>query len=205
MGDRCDQTGLLLVISGPSGAGKTTIARAIEQGFDDAMFSVSATTRPKTGKDTEGRDYFFLSEDAFRARVDAGEMLEHALVFSEYHYGTPRGPVEEALREGRIVILEIDVQGGLQIRESKPDAFMIFILPPSDEELLRRLRARAREDEEIIQRRFAEAKREIATAKESGAYDLFIVNENLEQAIEACRAAIQQRLQIQSEIHQGEH
>jgi len=186
--------GFLLVISGPSGVGKTTITRAVESAFDDATFSVSATTRPKTAKDIEGRDYFFLSEDEFARRVGAGEMLEHAQVFGRHWYGTPRAPVEQALAQGRLVILEIDVQGGLQVRDSMPDALMTFILPPNDEELLRRLRERGREDEATIQHRFAEAKREIEVAQESGAYDLFIVNNDLDRAIEELCNAVRGRV-----------
>jgi guanylate kinase len=186
--------GLLLVISGPSGVGKTTITHEVEQRLG-GVFSVSVTTRPRTAADVEGRDYYFLTEEQFRSRRDAGELLEWAEVFGKYNYGTPRGPVESHLAAGRLVILEIDVQGALQVKQSMPDAFMIFVLPPGDEELLKRLRRRGRDAEEAIQRRFAEAKREIETARRSGAYDAFIVNDDLERAIqEACELVERRRL-----------
>lgn len=178
---------MLLVISGPSGVGKTTITHEVERRLG-GEFSVSVTTRPKTHADVEGRDYHFVMEDEFRRMIERGEFLEHAQVFGKHWYGTLREPVTRALKEGRLMILEIDVQGALQIKKAMPEAFMLFILPPSDQELLRRLRARGREDEPVIQRRFAEAKKEIDLARSSGAYDHLIVNEDLEKAIaEACR------------------
>ena len=173
---------MLLIISGPSGVGKTTITRAIERNVVGSVFSVSVTTRPKTTADCEGVDYRFVSDEEFEGLVAADELLEHADVFGN-KYGTPRGLVDEHLSAGRLVILEIDVQGAVQVKQRKPDAFGIFIEPPSEEVLLDRLRARNREDEASIQKRFAEAKREIAEAKSGGVYDSFLVNNNLEAAI----------------------
>ncbi len=181
--------GLVVVISGPSGVGKTTITRALVERFD-AMFSVSATTRPRTEADVEGKDYYFLSEEEFEKRLGEGEFLEYAKVFDHY-YGTPRGPVLTARDAGQIVILEIDIQGGLQIRESLADAFMIFILPPSEEDLLERLRLRKRESEAVIMRRFREAQHEMEMAKSSDAYDVFIVNDDLERAIAQAVEAVE--------------
>ncbi len=187
-------SGLLLVISGPSGVGKTTITRQVVQRLD-AVFSVSATTRPQTAADVAGRDYLFVDQRQFDHMLAAGELLEHATVFGRYSYGTPRGPVEAALAQGRVVLLEIDVQGALQIRRNLPDALLVFLLPPDDQTLLERLRKRGREDEKEISRRFAEAKKEIALARDSGAYDLFLVNKEVENCVqEVCKAA-RKRLQ----------
>jgi guanylate kinase len=185
--DTSNRRGLLVVISGPSGVGKTTIAHAVRDRVD-AMFSISATTRPQTAQDRDGVDYTFVTDRRFREMIDEGALLEHAQVFGRHWYGTPCEPVERSLDEGRIVILEIDVQGAIQVRANAAGAHLIFILPPDEETLLQRLRSRGRDDEDAIARRFAEAKSEIKLAQESGAYDVFIVNENLDRAIdEACR------------------
>lgn len=174
--------GMLLVISGPSGVGKTTITRAVERSIPGSVFSVSATTRAKTQADVDGVDYHFVTEDRFDEMVREGAFLEWAGVFGK-RYGTPRAWVEEQLARGRLVILEIDVEGAKQVKQAMPEAFGVFILPPSEEELLRRLRSRKREDEALIQKRFAEAQREIAEAGRCGSYDAFITNDELERAI----------------------
>lgn len=187
------ENGMLLVISGPSGVGKTTITRAIERSIPDATFSVSATTRPKTDADVDGVDYHFLDAGEFERRVAQHAFLEHA-VYAGNRYGTLRAPVEAQLERGRLVILEIDVQGAQSVKAQRPDAFGVFILPPSEDELLRRLRARKRESEETIQRRFAEAKREIETARAGDAYDAFITNDDLDRAItEALETVMRER------------
>ncbi|MFA9477316.1 guanylate kinase [Phycisphaerales bacterium AB-hyl4] len=174
-------TGMLLIISGPSGVGKTTITRAVERQLD-TVFSVSNTTRPKTADDVDGVDYHFVTREEFEREREAGELLEWAEVFGNC-YGTPRKPVEENLAKGRVVLLEIDVQGAIQVKDNLPEAFAMFVLPPSEEVLLNRLRSRKREDESAIQRRFAKARHEIRTARESGAYDTFLVNDDLEKAV----------------------
>lgn len=174
--------GLLVVMSGPSGVGKTTIARAVDRAISDSVFSVSATTRAKTDADAEGVDYHFVTEPEFRAMIERDEFLEWAEVFGRL-YGTPRAWVDEQLRRGRVVICDIDVEGARQIKARMPEATTLFVLPPSEEELLHRLRARKRESEEAIQKRFAEAKREIAAARSSGVYEHFLVNEDLEASI----------------------
>lgn len=174
---------MLLIISGPSGVGKTTITRAVAERVPGALVSVSVTTRPRTAADREGVDYRFVDEPAFLRMIEGEELLEHAEVFGR-RYGTPRAWVEQRLAAGAVVILEIDVQGAVQVRRAMPEAFGVFILPPSEEELLARLRARKREDESAIQRRFSEAKREIAAAQGSGVYDAFVVNRELGSAIE---------------------
>ncbi|HWB20367.1 MAG TPA: guanylate kinase [Phycisphaerales bacterium] len=188
--------GLLLVISGPSGVGKTTITHEVERRLN-GTFSVSATTRPKTAADVEGRDYYFLTDEQFAQWVREDRFLEHASVFGKYSYGTPREPVVKALAEGKLMILEIDVQGAQQVKRAMPEAFMVFVLPPGEEVLLNRLRARARDTEEAIQRRFAEAKREIETARSCGLYDLFIVNDDLQTAVADACAAVQARMNAQ--------
>lgn len=174
--------GLLLIISGPSGVGKTTITRGVERGIAGSVFSVSATTRPKTAADVEGVDYHFVDDAEFDRMIEADAFLEWANVFDK-RYGTPRAWVEEQLSRGRLVILEIDVEGAKQVKCKLPQAFAVFVLPPSEEELLNRLRARKREPEQQIRKRFAEARREIAEAHACGAYDAFIVNQDVEQAI----------------------
>jgi guanylate kinase len=171
------ERGKLVVISGPSGVGKTTIVHRVKDAFD-AVFSVSATTRPKSTSEGDGIDYFFISPTEFDEKIQNNEFLEHAEVFGCHRYGTLREPVLETLSSGKIMLLDIDVQGGMQVRDNMPDSIRVFILPPSEEELL-------------IQRRYLEAKNEIKLAQESGAYDFFITNDDLELAIAETVAIIQ--------------
>ncbi|MDA0295066.1 MAG: guanylate kinase [Planctomycetota bacterium] len=189
--------GLLLVVSGPSGVGKTTIVHRIIDRFN-GVFSVSATTRECSSHETDGVDYFFLDEPTFRGWIDEGRFLEFAQVFGRSSYGTPRDPVEDRLREGRLVVLDIDVQGAIQVRANTPDAFGVFILPPDEGELLRRLRARGREDEATIERRFSEARHEMSTARTCGAYNAFVVNDDLERVVEETVRLIESRLKDRS-------
>lgn len=174
--------GMVVIISGPSGVGKTTITRGIERSIPDAVFSVSWTTRPSSGIDVEGVDYHFATDDEFEAMRDRGEFLETAGVYGK-KYGTPKGWVFEQLKRGRLVILEIDVVGAINVKKQIPDAFAIFVLPPSEETLLERLRGRKRENEAAIQKRFAQAKAEIGHAQTCGVYDLFLTNEHLDHAL----------------------
>jgi len=185
-------SGLLVIFSGPSGVGKTTITRAVIERVRNAQLSVSATTRPIREKERDGVDYFFVEKDEFRAMEASGEMLETARVFDNF-YGTPAGWVRNRLDEGKVVVLEIDVQGAILVRRRMPEAFGVFILPPSEESLLERLRARKREPEDVIQRRFAEAQHEIAAARSSGAYDLFITNDDLDRAIDEAVGAVESK------------
>lgn len=189
--------GLLLIISGPSGVGKTTITRAVERSIPGSVFSVSATTRPKTAADVEGVDYHFVDDAEFDRMVREGVFLEWVNLFGK-KYGTPRPWVDEQLARGRLVILEIDVVGAVKVKEQVPGAFGLFIVPPSDEALLGRLRGRKRESEEAIQRRFAEAQREMKQARTTlvhgrPLYDRFIVNERLEAAVAEAVGAVTQR------------
>jgi guanylate kinase len=175
--------GMLLIISGPSGVGKTTITRAIERSIPGAVFSVSATTRVKAPSDVEGVDYHFVSDEEFERMKAAGDFIETAGVYGK-KYGTPRTPVMEQMRRGRLMILEIDVQGAIQIKRQIPLAFGILILPPDEATLLHRLRDRKRDSEEAILRRFAAAKQEIAAGKASGIYDVHLINDRLDDAID---------------------
>ncbi len=186
--------GMLLIISGPSGVGKTTITRAIERSIPDSVFSVSYTTRPPTGVDVEGVDYHFVTSEEFDRRAAAGEFIETA-VFAGNKYGTPLGPITAQVSRGRLMILEIDVEGAKQVKAKLPDAFGLFILPPSEDVLLGRLRDRKREPEDVIQRRFRSAQQEIAEARRCGAYDHFIINDDLQRAIgEALRLVNERRV-----------
>ncbi|MDX2117306.1 MAG: guanylate kinase [Planctomycetota bacterium] len=174
--------GMVLIISGPSGAGKTTITRGVERSIADAVFSVSCTTRPKTDADVDGVDYHFVSDEQFEAMRAKDEFLESAGVYGK-KYGTPKAWVYAQRARGRLVILEIDVQGAILVKKQIPDAYALFILPPDEQTLLARLRSRKREDESVIQRRFAAAKSEMEAARASGVYDEFIVNEHIERSI----------------------
>lgn len=184
--------GLLLIISGPSGVGKTTITRAVERSIADSVFSVSATTRAKTDADVEGVDYHFVTDAEFDRLIAEGDLLEWANVFGK-RYGTPRSWVLEQLRRGRLVILEIDIEGARQVKQKMPGALGLFVLPPSEEVLLQRLQDRKREGPEAIRRRFAEAKREIDAARAGDIYDLFIVNDDLKRATREAVEAIDAR------------
>ena len=186
---QADHHPMLLIVSGPSGVGKTTITRAVRDAIPDAWLSVSLTTRPRAPQEIDGVHYHFVSEDEFDRRArdpdgppGLGSFLEHAGVYGR-RYGTPRRPVEDHLASGGLVILEIDVQGAVQVKHRIPASFALFIMPPSEAELLRRLRERARDDEHAIARRFAAAQREMAEARSCGAYDVFLVNDNLDKAV----------------------
>jgi guanylate kinase len=175
--------GLLVVISGPSGVGKTSIVHEVLR-RTGASFSVSATTRAPTAGERDGVDYYFIDRDTFQKWVDEKRFIEVAQVFGRNWYGTPREPVERQLADGKIVVLDIDVQGAAEVKKYMPQCLAIFILPPSEDELHRRLRDRGREDADAIARRFAEARKEIAFAHETGIYDRFVVNDELARAID---------------------
>ena len=171
--------GLMLVLSSPSGAGKTTLSRRLMQADSAIVMSVSATTRPKRRNEVDGSDYAFLSEDEFRRRAEANEFLEHAQVFG-HHYGTPKLPVMEALADGRDVLFDIDWQGTQQLKQqARDDVVSVFVLPPSKAELERRLRERAQDAEEVVARRMAKANDEISHWAE---YDYIIVNDDASRA-----------------------
>ena len=182
MANAAQARGRLVVVSGPSGVGKSTIARQVAA-RTGAELSVSATTRPPRPGEVDGHDYRFVDRAAFDAMVRQGELLEWAQVHGNC-YGTPRGPVCQALEAGRTVILEIDVQGGMQVAGQMPSAVGVLIVPPSDIELARRLNGRGTDSDEVVRRRLAKAREEIATAQASGAYQHTVVNDSLEAAVE---------------------
>jgi len=182
--DTLKRRGLMYILSSPSGAGKTTIARELLKNNDDLVSSVSATTRPRRAGEVHGQDYFFVSTEEFRNMVDDNDMLEHAKVFDNY-YGTPRGPVEEALSSGKDVIFDIDWQGTQQLFElAAEDLVRVFILPPSRQALEKRLRDRSRdtrESEEQIRGRMSKAADEMSHYTE---YDYVIINNDIDDAVE---------------------
>jgi guanylate kinase len=172
----------LVVLSGPSGVGKSTIsAEAVRR--TGARFSVSATTRPPRAGEVDGQHYFFVDRPTFERMAEEGKFLEHAEVFGQL-YGTPAAPVRKAIEGGKTVLLDIDVQGGLQVARAMPDATFILIVPPSMEELRRRLSGRGSEDPAALERRLAKAQQEIDTATKSGVYKDVVVNDDLAKAID---------------------
>lgn len=175
-----NRRGLLIILSSPSGAGKSTLAKRLMAWDATLKFSVSATTRNPRPGETDGVEYYFKTKPEFEAMVDAGDMLEHAEVFGNY-YGTPKGPVEAAMKEGRDTLFDIDWQGGQQIRRSSlgKDVVSIFILPPSIADLESRLRGRAQDSDEVIAGRMAKSRDEISHWAE---YDYVIVNRDIDAA-----------------------
>ena len=181
--------GLLLVLSSPSGAGKTSIARRLlADERDSLMMSVSVTTRPMRPAETDGSDYRFIDLARFDRMVAQGELLEHAVVFG-HRYGTPRKPVEEALGRGTDVLFDIDWQGARQLADSplQRDVVSVFVLPPSAEELHDRLVRRASDSEEVVRHRMAKAGAEM---EHWDAYDYVVVNRDLDASIAAVRAVL---------------
>ncbi len=179
--------GLMLVLSSPSGAGKTTIARALLQDDADLNISVSATTRNPRPGEVNGEDYFFINENTFTKMIEDGEFLENARVFDNL-YGTPRGPVEDAMAAGGDVLFDVDWQGTQQLAaRARDDLVSVFILPPSHEELERRLRGRAQDPEEVVRGRMAKAGDEMSHWAE---YDYVIVNDELDESISRVRAVL---------------
>ncbi len=169
----------LFVIAAPSGAGKTTLVKELVERKPELRFSISYTTREKRGTEVEAKDYFFVQEAEFQKLEEKGELLESALVFDN-HYGTSRSQVEQHLSNGNHVILEIDWQGAQQVRQSKPDCITIFILPPSRDELERRLRDRRTDSDTVIERRLNDALGDMSHWNE---FDYVIINDDLTLAV----------------------
>ena len=190
----------LFTVSAPSGAGKTSLVKALLDSVENLVVSVSHTTRTQRQGEVDGQDYYFVSEEEFLARIDAGEFLEHARVFDNY-YGTTRTTVEANLAAGRDVLLEIDWQGARQVHQQLPDTRGIFILPPSRAVLIERLRGRGQDSEEVIERRTREAVLEMSHYREA---DYLIINDDFDTARRSFAAVIEStRLEcaVQSERH----
>ena len=178
--DNIQRRGLMLVLSSPSGAGKTTLSRRLLASDNAITMSVSCTTRAPRSGEEEGKDYFFLSSSMFAQMAEGGAFLEHALVFGN-HYGTPKEPVMLSLAKGRDVLFDIDWQGTQQLRQHAGDDLVsIFVLPPSHEELERRLRARAQDSEAVVAARMARAASEISHWAE---YDYVVINDDLDATL----------------------
>lgn len=189
MGDTptIQRRGLLLVLSSPSGAGKTTISRRLIDADPGIAMSVSVTTRKPRPGEVDGRDYHFIDEATFKSMADANELLEWARVFDNY-YGTPRGPVEESISKGNDILFDIDWQGAQQLSEKmKHDVVRVFILPPSAASLEQRLRARAQDSDEVVRKRMDAAAAEISHWPE---YDYVIINSDLAQSMEGLTAIL---------------
>jgi guanylate kinase len=177
---------LVLIVSGPSGSGKSTLVQKILE-LPGTMPSVSCTTRPRRATEASGKCYDFVTEAEFDAMVQRGEFLEYARVFGKHSYGTPKKWLEESRKKGLDLVLEIDVQGAAQVKQKLPESVAIFILPPSREELERRLRSRGQDSDEEIKRRLARARDEIA---EFGKYDYCMVNDDVERAGREAQAIV---------------
>ena len=179
--------GLMMVLSSPSGAGKTTISRMLLERDSNLRMSISVTTRSRRPGEVEGRDYYFIDHPTFERMVQDGALLEHALVFGN-RYGTPRAAVERMLGEGRDVLFDIDWQGTQQLEEkARNDLVSVFVLPPSTAELERRLRARAADSEDEVRRRMSKASDEMSHWAE---YDYVIVNRSLEDSVAKAQAIL---------------
>ena len=178
--------GTLLIFSGPSGVGKGTVVKELRRRSDAIRLSVSATTRKPRPEDVEGATYYFKTEEEFLAMIDRGEFLEHA-VYSGNRYGTPAGPVDELLDQGCDVVLEIDVQGALQVMDRRPDAVSVFLTAPSFSELERRLRGRGDTVGADLERRLKAARDEYAQAPK---YDYIVVNDRVERCADEVMAIL---------------
>jgi len=189
MNETKSRKGKVVIVSGPSGVGKSTICKEVVKRLNNVYLSVSVTTRPRSEAEIDGEDYWFISEREFQERVDKGLLLEYAEVFGHL-YGTPKDKVDAALQAGKSVILEIDVQGAKQAKRIYRDMVMIFILAPSQKELAERMKLRGREDIETAQERLNEASTEIAAAWQY--YQHMVINEDLEQAVSDVIQIIQQ-------------
>ena len=179
----------IVIISGPSGVGKSTICKEVVKRLDNVCLSISVTTRPMAEAEVDGQDYWFLSQQQFRKRINEGSLLEYAEVFGHL-YGTPKDKVEVALGTGKTIILEIDVQGAREVKSVCPDAVMVFIFPPTEKELAQRIKNRGREGMEAAEERLEGADTEFAAAWQY--YEHMVVNDDLEHAVKEVIQIIKQ-------------
>jgi guanylate kinase len=187
--------GKLIVISAPSGCGKTTIAKAVMRKYPSMLFSVSATTRDKRPNETNGKDYFFLSKEDFQRRLDHGELVEWEEIYGNY-YGTLKSEVDRALSRGDVMLFDVDVKGALSIKQKYPaDTVLIFIEPPNFEVLKERLTKRRTEDEATVQRRLDRVPMELEKGKE---FDYQVVNDDLTTAIEKVESIITRHTELEA-------
>jgi len=190
MTDSGVNSGKVVVVSGPSGVGKSTICSEVIKRLDDVELSISVTTRPPGKGEKAGEHYYFLSRDQFEEKIRHNQLLEYAEVFGHY-YGTPVEQVDRAVRNGKTIILEIDVQGGIRARRIYPRAQMVFILPPNKQELRERMMSRGRDDPQAARKRLEHAEHEMAEAWKH--YEHMIINENLEQAVQELVKVIREK------------
>jgi guanylate kinase len=188
---QANKRGIVVVISGPSGVGKSTVCHRLCEMLP-AEFSVSVTTRQPRPGERNAADYDYISEDEFARLRDSGELLEWAEVYG-HHYGTRHTPIERAIAEGRVIILEIDIKGCIQVRKKVPEALAFFLLPPSPLEQKRRIEGRKTDAADVIKRRLEKADGEIRYASESNCYDQFIVNDHLDDTVQAIYRVIRER------------
>jgi len=183
---RTTRRGNLFVISAPSGSGKTTLVRRLLDTLDDVQFSISFTTRPVRGSERDGIDYHFIEKESFRSKIEEGEFLEWAEVHGNL-YGTSKTETEKIRAGGEDILMDVDVQGAMQVRKAQPDAVTLFIMPPSFRVLEERLRGRRQDSDKVIEGRLEEARREIHHYKD---YDYVLVNDSVERTSELFKAIV---------------
>ena len=182
-----ERKGLLIVVSGFAGSGKGTLMKRLVEDYDGYALSVSMTTRNPRPGEVHGREYFFVSKEEFEQKIDEGGLIEYAS-YVENYYGTPRDYVEEHMAAGKDVLLEIEIQGALKVKKRFPDAVLIFVLPPSVEELYRRLKNRGTETEDVIRKRMSRAREEAGVI---GKYDYIVINDEIEESVRSLHGLIE--------------